>query len=183
MQVWSRERWSCFVVWLDSGISGIHPRTLRLTLGPVAALLPLARQVAGSLNGWLLALLAERARRGLALRPGAQDLPEAEALAEDCCQQPYRRQEAERSAAWMRWLLEAELLRLARLAEAPEEALRRPDWLAWEVRYWALAVSLARLGQLYAALARREGRAAATEMLYEALARAWSRATAASPAA
>ncbi len=56
------------------------------------------------------------------------------------------------------------------------EPLRRQEWLAWEVRYWALAVSLARIGQLYAKLEQRQGREAATETLHAALRRTWSQA-------
>ena len=59
----------------------------------------------------------------------------------------------------------------------------RLEWVAWEVRYWALAVSLARMGQLYAALEQRQGRENATETLIDALALAWSQATRAPRAA
>jgi hypothetical protein len=177
MQASAKERWLSFLVWLGSGVSGISPFTLRLTLGPILALLPLARQVAREVSPWLLALLAERQRLGLVLAVRLNQ-EEADALAEDSSQQPYRRREAQRSPRWLGWLLTGELLRLARLVEAPEGALARREWLAWEVRYWALAVSLARIGQLYAELARRLGREAATRALEEALALAWSRATA-----
>jgi hypothetical protein len=175
MQAPSQERWRSFLVWLGTGVSGIPPFTLRLTLGPVAALLPLVRQIAREVGPWLLALLQERQRLGLALAAG--DASTAAMLECDSAQQLYRCGEARRNPRWLGWLLGAELARLARLAEAPESALLRLDWLTWEVRYWALAVCLARLGQLYAELARRQGHEAATQALEEALARAWHEAT------
>lgn len=148
----------------------------------MVALLPLARQVAGSLGPWLLALLAERERLGLARWAVGSAEQGAEVLA-DIDQQPCTRQEAQRGGRWLRWLLEAELLRLARLLEAPAAMMRRREWLGWEVRYWALAVSLACVGQLYAALERRQGREAATQTLEAALALAWWQATVAARAA
>ena len=36
----AQDRWRGFLVWLGSGVSGIHPLTLLHTLGPIAALLP-----------------------------------------------------------------------------------------------------------------------------------------------
>jgi hypothetical protein len=177
MQVSSQERWRLFLVWLGVGVSGIHPWTLRLTLGPIAALLPLARQVAREVGPWLLAVLAERQRLGLTLT-AAGARPEAGRLERESAQQLYRCREARRNPRWLGWRLAAEFVRLMRLAEAPETALVRRDWLPWEVRYWALAVSLARLGQLYAELARRQGRDAATLALEAALAQAWAEATA-----
>ncbi len=47
------ERWYISVVWPGSGLSGILPDELRQTLGPVRAMLPLARQVAEALGPWL----------------------------------------------------------------------------------------------------------------------------------
>ena len=177
MQVSSRERWPLFLAWLGSNVSGIHPFTLGFTLGPIIVLLPVARQVASEITLWLLALLAERQRLGLA--PRAPCPPAlTRTLDRDSRQQPCRRQEAQYNPRWLGWLLVAEFLRLARLAEAPETAFYRRDWLAWEVRYWALAVSLARIGQLYAALARRQGSEAAMLALETVLAVAWSQALA-----
>ena len=66
MRVAFGERWRVYQVWLGSGVSGILPDELRLTLGPVWALLPLARQVADALGPWLGALLAARQRQGMA---------------------------------------------------------------------------------------------------------------------
>ncbi len=179
MQASSQERWRSFLVWLSASVSGVDSLTLRQTLGPVAALLPLVRQIAGQIGPWLLALLQERQRLGLALT-AADARANAARLARDSARQLYRCGEARRKPCWLGWLLGAELVRLTRLAEAPETALLRRDWLPWEVRYWALAVCLARLGQLYGELARRQGREAATQALEEALACAWDEATRAS---
>lgn len=60
--------------------------------------------------------------------------------------------------------------------------LYRPGWLASEVRYWALVVSLARHGQLYALLERRQGRESAGQIWAEAAARVWQQATGAAQA-
>ena len=80
-------------------------------------------------------------------------------------------------------MLEAELRRLVRLAEAPENALWRQGWLAWEVRYWALAVCLARIGQLYASLEHRQEPEQAQRLFKGALARVWHQALATGRAA
>jgi hypothetical protein len=55
--------------------------------------------------------------------------------------------------------------------------MTRQEWVAWEVRCWALAVSLACMGQLYAALQQRQRREDATETLIDALVLVWSQAT------
>lgn len=170
------ERWRVYLVWLGSGISGIRPDELRLTLGPVYALLPLARQVAETLGPWLAALMAARqSRRQVALT--AEDEQElAEALEEETRMRPFERGQAQQSAAWLKWLLEAELRRLVLLAEAPEGALRRPGWLPWEVRYWGLAASLARIGQLYGALEQRQGIEQAQRLFKASVALVWHQA-------
>jgi hypothetical protein len=177
------ERWRVFAVWLGSGLSGIGPDELRLTLGPVWALLPLARQVAQALGPWLLPLLAERQRRGLAALPEEVRLWLTGALDEETRMQPFKRREMRQGTGWLRWWLEAELRRLVRLAEAPEQGMQRPGWLAWEVRYWTLAVSLARIGQLYAALEQRQGIEQAQQMFKGALALVWHQAMQAHQAA
>lgn len=174
------ERWRVYVVWLGSGVSGILPDELRLTLGPVRASLPLARQVAEALGPWLAALLLARQQRGLPPLAAQDD----ERLAEESADRPFARRAMRRSvgAGWMKWLLEAELRRLVRLAEAPEATLRRRGWLAWEVRYWGLAVCLARIGQLYAALEQKQPEQA--ERLFKgALALVWHQALRAEQAA
>jgi hypothetical protein len=165
-----------YVAWLGSGVSGIRPEEVRRTVGPVWALLPLARQVAQALGPWLAALLAARQGRGLAALSAEDEQEVAEVFAEETRLRPFERQEAWRSDAWLGWLLVGELRRLAQLAEAPEATMRRPGWLAWEVRYWALAVSLVRIGQVYGALEQREGVEAAQGIFKGALARVWRQA-------
>ena len=173
MRTSSRACWASFVAWLGSGVSGISRETLRLTLGPVDGLLPLARRAAEALGPWLLALLAERQRAGRDSLPPAEEWQAADVLEADAQTRPLTRREARRMASWLAWLLEAELARLVRLAEAPTRLLYRRDWLASEVRYWALVVSLARLGQLYAALEHRQGSEAAERAWADAAARIW----------
>lgn len=170
----SRACWQSFVDWLSSGVSGIRPDELRLTLGPVYALLPLARQAAEALGPWLLSLLAECQRAGRVSIPLEDEWQAAKLLAEDAGTRLLSQREARRPASWLIWLLEAEL---ARLVEAPTRLLYRPDWLASEVRYWALVVSLARLGQLYALLERRQGHEAAGQIWAGAAERVWQQAT------
>ncbi len=46
----SLECWLSFLTWLGSGLSGVLPTTLRLTLGPVRQFLPLARHVAHAMS-------------------------------------------------------------------------------------------------------------------------------------
>ncbi len=177
MRVAFLERWRVYMVWLGSGVSGILPNELRLTLGPVRALLPLARQVAETLAPWLAALLEARQRAGLAFSN------EWTVIQSDLEAWPLTRAQTRRvRASWAQWWLEAELRRLIRLAEAPEALMRRRGWLPWEVRYWALAVSLARIGQVYAALEQRQPEEA--ERLFKnALARVWRQALRAGQAA
>jgi hypothetical protein len=165
MRVAFQERWRVYLVWLGSGVSGILPDELRLTLGPVWRFVPLARQVAEALFPWLAALLLARQGQGLA--------PLAGTLEEETRTRPLEEEATRRGAGWLKWLLEAELRRLVRLVEAPEEAMRRPDWLPWEVRYWALAVCLARIGQLYGALGRGSDAEQAQRLFKGALALVW----------
>ncbi|HEU5369424.1 MAG TPA: hypothetical protein VFU69_13205 [Ktedonobacterales bacterium] len=173
MRTSSRACWLSFVDWLGCGVSGVSPQTLRLTLGPVRGLLPLARQAALALGPWLLALLAEHQRAGRAAHSPEEESRAAEVLKQDTFVRPLMRREVGRAASWLAWLLEAELARLIRLAEAPSPLLARPGWLASEVRYWALVASLARVGQLYAELERRQGAEAAGRAWADAAARAW----------
>jgi hypothetical protein len=173
MRTSSRACWLSFVDWLGCGVSGVSPQTLRLMLGPVVALLPLARQAAEALGPWLL---AERQRAGWMKRSPEDERRAADVLEKDANIRPLRRREVGRTASWLVWLLEAELARLARLAEAPSSLLSRPGWLASEVRYWALVVSLARIGQLYAELDRRQEAEAAGRAWADAAARAWQQA-------
>jgi hypothetical protein len=177
------ERWRVYVVWLGVGVSGILPDELWLTVGPVWRFLPLAWQVAEALGPWLAALLVAREQRGLAPLTVEEDWRLVGALPEESPERPFERGALRRSGGWLRWLLEAELRRLVRLAEAPEETMRRPGWLAWEVRYWALAVSLARIGQLYAALERKHPHEQAERLFKGALAVVWHQALQAGQAA
>ena len=207
MRVAFRERWRVYQVWLGSGVSGILPDELRLTLGPVWALLPLARQVAVALGPWLGALLAARQRQGMAALTDVSERWLVQVLEEETQARPIEGQGTRSSAgaratnasesagaqhpqalaavgaSWLKWMLEAELRRLVRLVEAPEDALWRQGWLAWEVRYWALAVCLARIGQLYAALEQRQEPGQALRLFKGALARVWQQALAAGQAA
>ncbi len=175
------ERWHIYVVWLGVGVSGIRPDELRQMLGPVRRFVPLARQVAVALGPWLAALLAARQERGLA--DGSSEADGALPEPRQTRARPFEPRALRGSAGWLKWLLEAELRRLVWLAEAPEERMQRPDWLTWEVRYWALAVCLARIGQLYAALEQKQEPEAAQRLFKGALARVWYQALQAGQAA
>ncbi len=166
----SLERWTAFVFWLTSGISGISPATLRWTLGPIGRLLPQARQAAEALGPWLRSLLAERQRRGLSCAASAPQVEEVEGSA---LARLLAADEMVDNPAWLPWRLGAELRRLVWLAEASPAQLAHSGWLAWEVRYWALAGCLLRIAQLHAALARRQGSAQARQALESAAARLW----------
>jgi hypothetical protein len=157
MRVAFGERWRVYLVWLGSGMSGISPDELRLTLGPVRRFVPLARQVAGALGPWLGALLLARQRHGMpALDLRQRALAGASAGGRN----------GGAAHPWLGQSVPPKLAEIAArggtaaagagLAEAPEDALWRSGWLAWEVRYWALAVCLARIGQLYTALEQRQ---------------------------
>lgn len=173
----SKPCWLSFVDWLHGGAPGTLPATLRLTLGPVWLLTPLARQAAEALGPWLLALLEARQRVGLA--PNA----EPEVIAQDLQARPLTLAQAQREAAsWAQWKLEAELSRLVRLVEAPTSLIYRSGWLPWEVRYWALVITLARIGQRYAVLTRQpEGDP--TQRLLASAEAVWQRAMTADPLA
>jgi hypothetical protein len=170
----SKACWLSFGDWLRGGcVSGMLPATLRLRLGPVWRVLPLARQAAEVLGPWLLALLEARQRAGLAA-PDDQDL-----LDDDLQARPLTLAEAQRETSWAQWRLEAELLRLV---EAPMPLLSRSGWAEWEVRYWALVITLARVSQLYAVLAAQPG-IDATQRLLASAGVVWQRALAAAPLA
>jgi hypothetical protein len=167
----SKACWLSFLDWLGAG-PGIVPSSLFFSLGPVWRLLPLARQSAEALGPWLLALLETRQQAGLAFSNAwaiiQQDL--------QAC--PLTQQEAHHErASWAQWRLEAELLRLVRLVEAPMWQFARPDWPQWEVRYWALVITLARIGQRYAVLARQPGITNPAAHLLASAAAVWQRST------
>ncbi len=163
--------WLSFLDWLEAGTTGTPPFTLWLALGPVWRLVPLARQVAQALSPWLLDLLETRQQAGLT------PCDDWEVLQQDLEMRPLTRAEAQRERpAWAAWRLETELLRLIRVVEAPMSSFSRSGWLAWQVRYWALVITLARISQRYALLAR-QGEADAEERLLACAETVWQRAT------
>jgi hypothetical protein len=166
-------RWVCFRPWLEAGGPGALPRQVQATFGPVGAYLPLARQVAASVDAWLLALCQQRQRTGLALRM-AQDGAWLAALRQDMQARLAPSAQVQRQHTWLGWRMEAELLRLVRLLEGPE---MEQEVQLWDERFWALAASLIRLGQAYQALVEAQGEAQAQRSYREAAARAWQRAT------
>jgi hypothetical protein len=171
----SKACWRSFLDWLEGGAQGTPPTTLRLPLGPVWWFLPQARQAAEALGPWLVSLLEARQQARL-----AQDA-RREALEGDLLARPLMRAEARQiGAAWGSWRLEADLLRLVRLVEAPGNWLFRPDWPQWEVRYWARVITLTRIAQQYAVLARQPGGRAA-ERLIASAETVWQQAACAEP--
>jgi hypothetical protein len=155
-------RWRSFINWLGFDI---HSKNQ----GPLRFLLPVARQTAWVVSPWLESLLAERERRGLAWSVGRDQSQ----LAIDLQVQPLQKSDAERDVFWLIWLLEGDFGRLARLAEAPDDLMRRTGWTPRQVRYWALAVALARLGLGYQVLVRRVGAGSAQQAWEAAAKRAW----------
>jgi hypothetical protein len=140
----SKACWQSFLDWLNAPLagcpSGTPPFTLWLTLGPVWRLVPLAQQTAAALGPWLVALLDARQRAGL----GFSD--EWTVIQQDLAASPLTQAESRRArVAWERWGLEADLLRLVRLVEAPMTLLYRSGWLEWQVRYWAIVITLVRI--------------------------------------
>ncbi len=159
--------WLSFLDWLSSGVWGVLPFTLHATLGPVGLVLPLARHVAQALGPWLLTRLAER----LTPPPPTAGIDPALArrLAADLDARPLRVVEVRPDLSWLGRKLEVELGRLTRLIEAPSEGFCRPDWLAWEVRFWALVISLTRIGQLYFALERLHSPQVAEQVFWQVM--------------
>ena len=148
----SKACWQSFLDWLDEGTSGTSSFTLFLTLGQVWRLVPLAHQSAQALGPWLLSLLEARQRAGLTFSD------EWAVIQQDLETRPLTRAEAQcERSAWAQWRLEGELLRLVRLVEAPMSSFYRSGWLEWQVRYWALVITLARISQRCAILARQPG--------------------------
>ena len=172
-QRWFGIRWRAVVSWLRCGFSGLTPATLWQQCGPVGLALPLARQVAEAVGPWLLVLLEERQRLGgPALLVATDEVRLRLWAAEDVSQEP----------CWLAGALAADLWRLIRLVGA----LRLPgrtDWLEWEVRYWAVAVTLARLGQMYRLLEQAQGSQVAQQTMLDLAAQVRRRALAPSAGA
>lgn len=173
MRTLALEYWIGFVAWLGGGVSGVLPFTLQATLGPVWRLLPLARQVADTLGPWLRALLEERQRRAWSLPRTAASPSEQHEVEVDVRVRPLTIAEIQDVIPLLPEMVRAEFARLSRLTGAPTLLFSQPNWLAWEVRYWALVICLARLGQLYFLLERSQGSATARRVWEEA-ARAWA---------
>jgi hypothetical protein len=129
----TKECWLSFLTWLNGGALGILPGTLRLTLGPIWRLLPLARQVAEAISPWLLARLAERRR--LSSPAAGIDQALSRRLAADLDTRPLRIVDVRPDLSWLGRKLEVELARLIRLIEAPHDLVTRPGWLPWLARY------------------------------------------------
>jgi hypothetical protein len=171
----SKACWQSFLDWLDADAPGMPTFTLWLALGPVWRLVPLAQQTAAALGPWLLALLDARQRARL---DAADEWP---VIQQDLLARPMTQAEAERErAAWASWHIEADLLRLVRVVEAPMSLCYRSGWLEWQVRYWALVITLARIGQRYALLARQGG-AGPEDRLLACAEAVWQHATQAEP--
>ncbi len=165
----TKECWLSFVSWLNGGALGVLPSTLRWTLGPIWRLLPLARHVAGAMSPWLLARLAER--RALPLPAAGIDQALVRRLAADLDTRPLRVVDVRPDLTWLGRKLEVEVARLIRLIEAPHELVTRPGWLPWLARYWALVISLARIGQLYSSLECLHSPEVAWQVLWQAIGR------------
>ena len=169
-QRWFGIRWHAVVGWLRCGFSGITPAILWQQCGPVGLALPLARQVAEAIGPWLLSILEERQRwGGPALGVAADEVRLRLWAADDVSQE----------ASWLVSALAADLWRLVRLVGVLHLPART-GWLDWEVRYWALTVTLVRLGQLYPLLERGQGSQAAQQTLLDLAAQVRRRALASS---
>ncbi len=159
-------RWRLFVAWLASDCAGLLPALFCLM--PEGPVLPLARQNAAAVGSWVLALLAERGRRSA--RPRLTLKGEALPL------HAFTAGDLSAQLPWLRRTLAAELLRLVQVTVAARITPCLPGWLEWEARYWALAVTLSRLGQLYGLLERERGREPAQQVLAEVAAQVWQQA-------
>ena len=156
-QRWFGIRWRAVVSWLRCGCSGILPATLWQQFGPVGWALPLARQVAEAVGPWLRSVLEARQRWGG---------PALVVVADEVRLRLWAAEDVEPAPAWLASALAADLWRLVRLVGALHLPART-GWLDWEVRYWALAVTLARLGQVYHLLERAQGRQAAQQIMLD----------------
>jgi hypothetical protein len=134
----------------------LSPRQIPSTAGLLAP----AWAMEQALHPWLVAVLTRRERLAWTLHPPRPIDGLAAQVQADAQLEPFAAWELRRwSSAWLRYLLEAELVRLVRLLEAPGLLMSRPGWQHWEVARWALATCLARISQLTRAL-ENESRAA-----------------------
>jgi hypothetical protein len=180
----STYRWEDFVNWLNAGFLGpiptphlSEPRWQRL---PSALVCQMARDA----NTWLLTVLAERQQRGLTWNE-ATDGP---LLVGQVQAWLIEASEAVLQASWLSCRIEEEMRRLIRLLEAPDRAFQvftggAPWGQPWEQRWWALAIGLVRISQLYAALEQVSSETAATTYLRAAAARVRQQVTQAPTAA
>jgi hypothetical protein len=81
---------------------------------------------------------------------------------------PFVMREMPAEAGWRVALLEGELRRLVWLAEVEPLPVQRDGWMECSTRYWAIAIGLMRIGQLYAAVSQEQGGAWAERMLARA---------------
>jgi len=164
-------RWLSFLPWIDVGVPGALSRAAQVLSVSAGSRLRQARQAARLAGSWLVALVATLRRVGQARRE-ARSYEWAAWLLAGMHICPFAPEQTRWRNAWLLWLLEAEMQRLARLIAAPEMQARRPDWLPAEVRYWALAATLIRLGQVYIMLENWQGEEQAQRIL-KRTARGW----------
>lgn len=177
MSLVARYRLQFLVAWLamDARVrSLLSPRQIPSVVG----LLPLARAMEQALQPWLVAVLTRRERLAWTLHPPRLSAGLAAQVQADAQLQPFAAWELRRwPTAWLRYLLEAELVRLVRLLEAPGLLMSRPGWQHWEVARWALATCLARISQLTCALEQRQRASPQYAGLRAALEVVWQRLT------
>jgi hypothetical protein len=155
MSLVARYRLQFLVAWLAMD-GRVRARLSLRQLPAVVGLLASARAMEQALHPWLVAVLTRRERLAWTLRPPDQPEGLAARVQADALLQPFALWELRRwSTPWLRYLLEAELVRLVRLLEAPGLLMSRPGWQHWEVARWALATCLARISQLTCALEQR----------------------------
>lgn len=163
--------WTLFGDWLAAGAPGVLPETLRQMLGPVWRRLPLARQMLWALGPWMLVMLRAR-ERGPAVNASVAARWGEEALR----LRPFVTGEMSLEVAWLIEMLVWELGRLVWLAEGAPLPEEWDGWLEWLMRYWALAIALMRIGQLYDALSQEQDKAWAGRVLARAMRQVWSQA-------
>jgi hypothetical protein len=146
-----------------------------------AARLAQAQALLTCLQPWLEAVLARRAQLAWRLAEAMPPEQVAALVREAVALVPLDEWLVARlGTSQLRFLLEAELLRLVRLLEVPALRLYQVDHEWWEVTRWALATGLVRISQFAGALAQRQPGAAAGEGLQAVLEMAWQRLTATS---